>query len=189
MGFSDRLRAWFKGETKRSAPSPSTDKASRATTKELESFIGSRAGVEAYLEPKTAIYSTTLLLVADDGEYLRRPVKDRNAAVDLCGRANVPLYDARKVGYPRRMKEYDRGVRPNRVSLDDLPPWPGDDAPAAPGDVPARPETPTSGPETLPPPPEDGLRDDGPGRPGEGPERPDDRPGPSGPPPPPPAAG
>jgi hypothetical protein len=129
MGFSDRLRAWFKGETKRRAPSPSTDRASRTTTRELESFISSRKGVEAYLEPKTAIYSTTLLLVADDGEYLRRPVKDRDQAAELCGRTNVPLYDARKVGYPRRMKDYDRGVRPNRVNLDDLPPWPGDDLP------------------------------------------------------------
>jgi hypothetical protein len=129
MGFSDRLRAWFKGETKRSAPSPSSDRASRTSTRELEAFITSRAGVEAYLEPKTAVYSTTLLLVADDGEYLRRPVKDRSQAAELCGRTNVPLYDARKVGYPRRMKDYDRGVRPNRVSLDDLPPWPGDERP------------------------------------------------------------
>jgi hypothetical protein len=129
MGFSDRLRAWFKGESKRRSPSPSTDRANRTTTRELEAFISSRSGVEAYLEPKTAIYSTTLLLVADDGEYLRRPVKDRAQAAELCGHRNVPLYDARKVGYPRRMKDYDRGVRPHRVNLDDLPPWPGDDLP------------------------------------------------------------
>jgi hypothetical protein len=170
MGFSDRLRAWFKGESKHRAPSPSTDKANRTTTRELEAFIGSRAGVEAYLEPKTAIYSTTLLLVADDGEYLRRPVKDRDQAVELCGRANVPLYDARKVGYPRRMKDYDRGVRPNRVNLEDLPPWPGGDAPPETGD-------PTAGGHPsgeLDPPPD---------------AQPDDVDGPpDGPPPPPPAA-
>jgi hypothetical protein len=156
MGFSDRLRAWLKGETKRSAPSPSTERASRTTTRELEAFITSRAGVEAYLEPKTAIYSTTLLLVADDGEYLRRPVRDREQAADLCGRTNVPLYDARKVGYPRRMKDYDRGVRPNRVSLDDLPPWPGDeltdgDPDGPPGDGDDR--RPGSDPGGPPPPP------------------------------------
>lgn len=141
MGFSDRMRAWFKGENKRAAPSPSTDKASRATVKELEAFVQSRAGVEAYLEPKTAIYSTTLLLVADDGEYLRRPVRDRGQASEFCRRTNVPLYDAAKVGYPRRMKDYDRGVRPQRVNLEDLPPWPGD-ADGAGG-----------GPSSPPPPP------------------------------------
>lgn len=127
MSFSDRLRAWFKGETKRSAPSPSTDRASKSSTKDLEAFIHTRRGVEGFLEPKTAVYSTTLLLVADDGEYLRRPVRDRKQATDLCGEHNVPLYDARKVGYPQRMKDYDRGRRPPQVSLEDMPPWPGDE--------------------------------------------------------------
>lgn len=139
MGFSDRLRAWFKGETRRAAPSPSTDKTSRASMRDLEEFIGSRVGVEAYLEPRTAIYSTTLLLVADDGEYLRRPVRDRAHAAEFCSKANLPLYDAAKVGYPRRMKDYDRGVRPRRLDLDDMPPWPGasDDDATPPGPPPA----------------------------------------------------
>ena len=126
MGFADRLRSWLKGESKRSSPSPSSSKASRASTKELEEFVASRVGVEAYLEPKTAIYSTTVLLVADDGEYLRRPVKDRNQAREFCGKTNIPLYDAGKVGYPKRMRDYDRGVRPRRVDMSELPPWPGD---------------------------------------------------------------
>jgi hypothetical protein len=129
MGFSDRLRAWFKGETKQRAPAPATDPATRATTRDLEDFITSRTGVEAYLEPRTATYPTQLLLVADDGEHLRRSVKDPDHARALCSRRNVPLYDVRKVGYPRRVKDYERGVRPDRIDLADLPPWPGDDLP------------------------------------------------------------
>jgi len=101
--------------------------------------VSSRIGVEAYLEPKTAIYSTTVLLVADDGEYLRRPVKDRDQAVEFCKRVNIPMYDARKVGYPRRMKDYDRGVRPQRVNLEDLPPWPGEGDDAGPASPPPPP--------------------------------------------------
>ena len=149
MRFSDRLRAWFKGETKRARTDPTTDRASRGGTKELEDFIRTRVGVEGYLEPKTAIYSTTLLLVADDGEYLRRPVKDQAQAAALCARTNIPFYDARRVGYPRRMKDYDRGVRPERVSLDDLPPWPGD-APARPDGPPPPPDDPPPGPPSDP---------------------------------------
>lgn len=133
VSFADRIRAWFKGETKRDAPSPSTAKASRVSTKDLEEFIRTREGVEAYLEPKTAIYSTTLLLVAGDGEYLRRPIRDRDHAGELCAKHGVPLYDAARVGYPRRMRDYDRGVRrQDTVSLDELPPWPGDDADGGP---------------------------------------------------------
>ena len=131
MSFLDRIKAWFKGENqggkKRRAPGPSSAKASKASTKELDAFVKSRQGVEGYLEPKTAIYSTTLLLIAADGEYLRRPVRDRDQAVEVCEKHGIPLYDAAKVGYPKRMRDYDRGIRRETVELDDLPPWPGDD--------------------------------------------------------------
>lgn len=132
MSFADRIRAWLKGETKRTPPSPSTAAASKASTKDLEEFLRSREGVEGYMEPKTAIYSTTLLLVAADGEYLRRPVRDRRQAEEFCTKNGIPLYDAARVGYPRRMRDYDRGVKRDTVNLDDLPPWPGDDNPPDP---------------------------------------------------------
>jgi hypothetical protein len=134
------VRAWLKGETKRSAPSKSTQNASRTSTRELEQFVASRRGVEAFLEPKTAIYSTTLLLVAGDGEYLRRPIADRAQAVGLCDELTLPLYDAARVGYPKRMRDYDAGVRPTPVRDEDLPPWPGDDVPE-PGPPPPPPQT------------------------------------------------
>jgi hypothetical protein len=140
VGFTDRLRGWFKGEGKRSGPSKSTGDVSRGSTRELEQFATSRSSVEAYLEPRTAIYSTTLLLVADDGEYLRRPIGDKAHAAELCKRLNLPLYDAARVGYPRRMRDYDAGRRPTRVRVEDLPPWPGDDVGA-------------DGPPPPPPPP------------------------------------
>jgi len=128
VGLFDRVKAWFKGETpRRRAPSPSTAAASKVSTKEIEGFIASRTGVEAYLEPKTAIYSITLLLVAADGEYLRRPIRDRDQAAKLCDERGVPLYDAAKVGYPKRMRDYDQGIARDTVDLDDLPPWPGED--------------------------------------------------------------
>lgn len=130
MGFLDRVKAWFKGEdARRRAPSKSTAAASKISTKEIEEFIATREGVEAFLEPKTAIYSVTLLLVAADGEYLRRPIRDRDQAVKVCDDRGVPLYDAGKVGYPQRMRDYDQGIRRNQVDIGDLPPWPGDDAP------------------------------------------------------------
>ena len=154
MSFANRLRAWFKGESKRSAPSPSTEKSSRAATRELGDFVGSRHGVEAFLEPKTALYSTTLLLVADDGEYLRRPVGDAKQAAAFCDEHDIPLYDARKVGYPRRMRDYERGTPPRKVSLDELPPWPGEeDADAGSGDRGPQAPSGDEGPEDGPPAP------------------------------------
>lgn len=115
MGLFDRFR-----RGRRDLPSVSG--ASGETLEELRTFLASREGVEGYLEPATAVYAMTLLLVAGDGEYLRRAVRDERQARKLCTDHGVPVYEARKVGYPKRMKDYERGIRQQRVSLDDLPP-------------------------------------------------------------------
>lgn len=131
MGFTDRIKAWFRGETKPTrTPPPETTPASRAATRELETFLDGHTGVEGYLEPATTVYPMTLLLVADSGEYLRRPIPDRKRARTLCDTHGLPLYDAAKVGYPKRMRDYDRGIRRESIHLEDLPPWPGDDDPS-----------------------------------------------------------
>ncbi|MEX0952917.1 MAG: hypothetical protein WDZ26_03710 [Nitriliruptoraceae bacterium] len=126
VGLGRRIGAWFRGQP--SGPvAPRSRAATRAATGELEAFARSRTGVEAFLEPRTSVYSTTLLLVADDGEYLRRPVDDGAHAAHLCRDLDVPLYEAAKVGYPRRLRDFERGQRTARVELSDLPPWPTDD--------------------------------------------------------------
>lgn len=126
MGFSERLRAWLRGE-RSLAPARGRDRSGGAFDgAELLAFARARRGVEAYLEPRTNLYGSSVLLVADDGECLRRPVPDPAALRRLCAEHGIPVYDAARTGYPRRVREYDRGVRPDAVSLDDLPPWPTD---------------------------------------------------------------
>lgn len=115
MGFFDRFR-------RRRQEIPSTGGANSQAVAELREFLASREGIEAFIEPPTAVYAMTLLLVAGDGEYLRRPVKSDRQARKLCADAGVPLYEARRVGYPQRMKDFERGIRRSPISLDDLPP-------------------------------------------------------------------
>ena len=117
MGLFDRFKR-RKGDD----DVPSTRGPSGQAIGELKAFLSSRDGVEGFVEPPTAVYSLTLLLVAGDGEYLRRPVKNDKQARKLCDDAGVPLYEARKVGYPQRMKDYERGIKRQSVSLEDLPP-------------------------------------------------------------------
>ena len=45
-----------------------------AVTTHLTQFAATRRGVEAFVEPKTSVTQTTLLLVAFDGEWTRRVV-------------------------------------------------------------------------------------------------------------------
>jgi len=73
----------------------------------LRGFVRTRRGVEAFLEPRTAITETTVMLVADDGEWTRRRVAGPDGAAAFAKKAGVPLYDVAVVGYPQRMRDYN----------------------------------------------------------------------------------
>lgn len=49
---------------------------------------------------------TTVVFVATDGEWTRKPFDSPKAAADFARKHRVPLYDANKVGYPQRMRDY-----------------------------------------------------------------------------------
>ena len=98
---------------RRSGPPGTLRRAGSADTEHLAGFVRSRAGVEAYLEPRTTVTDTTLVLVAASGEWTRRRVKDERAAQSFAKKHAIPLYDAQRVGYPRRMREWtERHRRP-----------------------------------------------------------------------------
>jgi hypothetical protein len=78
-----------------------------AVTSHLTQFAQSRRGVEAFIEPKTAVTQTTLLLVAFDGEWTRRVVPSPEWARAFAEHLQIPGYDAAVVGYPQRMRDYN----------------------------------------------------------------------------------
>jgi hypothetical protein len=81
--------------------------ASSADTAHLDDFVTSRSGVEGYLEPRTAVTETTLLLVAGTGEWTRRRIDGPEAAAAFTRRHAIPLYEVAIVGYPKRMREWN----------------------------------------------------------------------------------
>jgi hypothetical protein len=85
---------------------------------ELEAFAQSRKGIEGYIEPRTATNPTTLLLVDRRGEHARGAVREPEDAVQFCERLGIPVYDAQVVGYPQRMKDFQRGRAPEAADLD-----------------------------------------------------------------------
>lgn len=125
MALFDRFRRKPERDTPLTA-------ASKRNVADLEEFLTSREGVEGFVEPPTSTYAMTLCLVASDGEALRRAVKNQDQAKKLCDEHDVPLYDARKVGYPQRMKDYQQGVPRERVRLEDMPPLVADETTDAP---------------------------------------------------------
>ena len=81
-----------------------------ADRKYLEEFLATRRGVEAYVEPQTAVSATTVVLVAADGEWTRRPVPDAATAFTWAHKQGIPCYDVNLMGYPKRMREWNGGV-------------------------------------------------------------------------------
>lgn len=72
----------------------------------LEAFLEGRRGVEAFVEPKTAVTDTTVVLVASDGEWTRRRVPSPAVAHEWANALGIPSYDAAVVGYPQRMRDW-----------------------------------------------------------------------------------
>jgi hypothetical protein len=93
--------------------------AERVDRKHLQDFADSRQGVEGYVEPRTTVTETTLLLVAIDGEWTRRRVPSAQWAHDFCNKTGLPSYDAAVVGYPQRMREYNRRQSKARKAAED----------------------------------------------------------------------
>jgi hypothetical protein len=110
MGFLDRLRG-SRG-TKMSRPKgrgPTTVRAAdSADESHLHDFATTRRGVEGFVEPRTAVTDVTLMLVAFDGEWTRRRVPSVDWAHRFANSHGIPSYDAAVVGYPARMREWNR---------------------------------------------------------------------------------
>lgn len=98
MGLGDRIRAFFASKN-------------NPAFAELETWSAGRKGIEGYIEPKTATQPTTLLIVDRNGEHLRAPVREPADAVSFCERHGFPVYDAQVIGYPQRMKDFERRRR------------------------------------------------------------------------------
>ncbi len=98
---------WF-GRRRKSAVGSLDRAADGSDVSHLEDFARTRRGVEAFVEPPTTMTATTVVLVAHDGEWTRRRVHDAQAAHDLARRLGIPAYDAQVVGYPQRMREWNR---------------------------------------------------------------------------------
>ena len=98
MGLFDRFRRKPRAGVLRTA--------SNQDTSHLEQWTKSRHGVEAYVEPKTTVTETTVVLVAHDGEWTRRRVASPDAARSFARKLGMPIYDAGIVGYPKRMRDY-----------------------------------------------------------------------------------
>ncbi len=106
----DRFRGRRRGEKQRRTNGGFTTvrTADPADQSHLTEFVQSRRGVEGFIEPRTAVSDVTMLLVAHDGEWTRRRVPSIEWAHEFANSHGIPSYDAAVMGYPDRMREFNR---------------------------------------------------------------------------------
>ena len=103
-----------KSKSQGGSPGPSgasSRQAQSATIKHLRDFVDSRSGCEAFIEPPTRVTQTTMVIVADTGEWTRRRVPDTVAARKVAHELKVPVFDVNLSGYPSRMREWNQKNR------------------------------------------------------------------------------
>ena len=108
MGQNGRM-GLFSRRSRTAGGSVVSDRSSaKADLAALREFAESRSGVEAFIEPRTSVTQTTLLLVAGTGESMRRRVQSPQAAQDFVRKKlQIPVYDVNLVGLPQRKREWD----------------------------------------------------------------------------------
>ena len=105
--------AWFR---RRKEPSRTSGRpADRADLEYLAEFARSRRGVEAFIEPRTTVTETTILLIAHDGEWTRRRIESPEKARRFANHLAMPIYDIRLMGYAQRMRDYKARQRRRRA--------------------------------------------------------------------------
>ena len=77
----------------------------------LRAWAAAHEGVEAFVEPRTTVTDTTIVLVARDGEWTRRRIAGPAGARKLARSMQMPVYDVQIVGYPQRMRDHDARQR------------------------------------------------------------------------------
>lgn len=103
MGLFDSLRRRRRSGTVRGP--------NEGDTRHLEAWAAARHGVEAYVEPRTSVTDTTVVLIAHDGEWTRRRIGSLDDAQRFGRKRGIPVYEVSKVGYPRRMREYTQRMK------------------------------------------------------------------------------
>ncbi len=106
MGLFDRLRRGRPGGGGGQRRSTLDRGSQRGDLAHLEQFVATRRGVEGYVEPRTAVTETTIVLVAADGEWTRRRIDGPDVARRLSRELTIPVYDAQVTGYPQRMRDW-----------------------------------------------------------------------------------
>ena len=77
----------------------------------MADFVATRQGVQAWAEAATGFNKTSILLVAGDGEWVRRTTPSIDWAREFAKRSDLTCFTAGIDAYPQRMRDWDAAHR------------------------------------------------------------------------------
>lgn len=80
----------------------------------LMEWVKEKPFVEAFIEPETLVNEMSVVLVDDQGVFVRRRIGGPKGIDVVIKKLGVPVYDIEETGYPQRMRErieYERILR------------------------------------------------------------------------------
>jgi len=101
----------FSRKPKTQGAQVSAKDAQSETITHLRDFVKAHEGCEAFIEPPTRVTQTTMVIVADTGEWTRRRIPDQATARKVATQLGVPAFDVNLSGYPSRMREWNETHR------------------------------------------------------------------------------
>lgn len=112
MSFFSRMFGSKRSDEARTGSA--SKEAQSETVGHFKDFVRTHQGCEAFIEPPTRVTQTTMVLVADTGEWTRRRVPDPVTARKVAKTLGVPAFDVNLSGYPSRMREWNEKQRKSR---------------------------------------------------------------------------
>ena len=100
----DRLRA-------KSADRRAQTKATESVEAALAGFASAHPGVQAWVEAATGFNKASILLVAGDGEWMRRSTPSTDWGREFAKHLDLTCFTAGIDAYPQRMRDWDAAHR------------------------------------------------------------------------------
>ena len=81
---------------------------------DLQQWAAGKVYVEAFVEPETVVNEMSVVVVDENGEFIRRRIGGPKGIDAVAKLLSCDIYDVEETGYPQRMRDHDERKRIER---------------------------------------------------------------------------
>ena len=84
---------------------------------DLQQWAAGRMYVEAFVEPETVVNEMSVVVVDENGEFIRRRIGGPKGIDAVAALLSCDIYDVEETGYPQRMRDWSARRRAERSHM------------------------------------------------------------------------